>query len=137
MIAFAGMTLLAAVLAGNAAAQDSPGQWATYIQGNCGTEIKRLCKGVPSGAGRVLACLYAFSNKLSAKCANAVLDSSERVGVAMGAMGNLKRNCEADTRRLCAGVQIGNGNVINCLTRARGAVSASCNNTLDAAFLRP
>jgi hypothetical protein len=132
------LAMAALILAAPAAkAQDTPAQWAAYIQGSCGKEIKTYCKGVPSGAGRVLACLYAFSNKLSAKCANTVLDSSERVGVAMGALGNLRRACEADTRRLCNGVQIGNSNLINCLAQARNAVSASCNSTLDAAFLRP
>jgi hypothetical protein len=133
------VALAAAVLciAAIANAQDTPAQWATYIQGNCGKEIKAHCKGVPSGQGRVLACLYAFSNKLSPKCEDAVFNSSERLGVAMGALANIKRACEADTRRLCAGVQLGNGNVVSCLTKAKGTVSATCNNTLDAAFLRP
>jgi hypothetical protein len=134
-IALAGALLLA--LAPIANAQDTPAQWATFIQGSCGKEIKAHCKGVPSGQGRVLACLYAFSNKLSAKCEDAVLGSSERLGVAMGALANVRRVCEADTRQRCAGVQLGNGNVIGCLTRARSSVSATCNNTLDAAFLRP
>lgn len=125
------------VVAAPANAQDSPAQWATYIQGNCGKEIKAHCKGVPSGQGRVLACLYAYSNKLSAKCEDAVMSSSERLGVALGALANVKRACEADTRRLCSGVQMGGGNLVNCLTQAKGTVSATCNSTLDAAFLRP
>jgi hypothetical protein len=118
-------------------AQDNPGQWQAYLQSNCDKEIKRHCKGVPVGQGRVLACLYAFGSKLSAKCEDAVLASSERLSVATTALANVKKMCEPDAKRLCNGVAMGSGNLVGCLTRAKGSVSGQCNDTLDAAFLRP
>lgn len=120
-----------------AAAQDTPAQWTTFIRGACGKEIKAHCRGVPSGQGRILACLYAFQNRLSPKCEDAVLASSERLTVAIAALANVRRICEPDAKRLCSGVALGNGNMIGCLTRAQRSVSAACNDTLDAAFLRP
>jgi len=37
---------------------------------------------------------------------------------------------------LCQGVVAGQGNILGCLTTAKGAVSSQCNAALDAAYLR-
>jgi hypothetical protein len=129
--------VLAAALPQAARAQDDKQQWARYIQGHCGKELKQLCTGVRQGEGRILACLYAREDKLSARCGNAVMGSLERLGAALGALANVQRVCESDARRLCNGVMAGNGNLIGCLSQARASVSAQCNAMLDTAFLRP
>ena len=133
VVAFA----LAAVLPQAAHAQDDPAQWARYIQGHCGKELKAHCSGIKQGQGRILSCLYAREDKLSARCGNAVMGSLERLGAALGALANVQRVCESDARRLCNGVMAGNGNLIGCLSQAKASVSAQCNAMLDTAFLRP
>jgi hypothetical protein len=120
-----------------AAAQDKPGEYAAAIKADCGKELKSLCKGVKEGGGRVLACLYSREDKLGAKCAATVAASQERLADAVAALANVRRVCEADAKRLCSGVMPGDGNLIDCLSQARKAVSQTCNGTLDAAFLRP
>jgi hypothetical protein len=133
-----GLTLFAMVgLSHTAFAQDDPAKWAAYIQSNCGKEITANCKGIAMGQGRILACLYSRENKLSAKCGGAVMASLERLGTALGALANVMRVCESDAKRLCNGVVAGNGNLVGCLSQSKGSVSAQCNGTLDAAFLRP
>jgi hypothetical protein len=138
---FGGFVIAALVLLAPATvpaqAQDDQAQWARYIQGHCGPELKRHCSGISKGQGRILACLYAREDKLSAKCGMAVMASVERLGVALGALANVMRVCEPDVRRLCNGMVAGNGNLVGCLATARASVSATCNATLDAAFLRP
>ena len=118
-------------------AQDDVAKWSAFIQGSCGKELKAYCAGVKQGQGRLLSCLYAREDKLSAKCGDAVMGSLDRLGVALGALANAKRICDADVRRLCNGVVSGNGNLVGCLATSRSAVSKDCNATLDAAFLRP
>jgi hypothetical protein len=49
---------------------------------------------------------------------------------------NVVHNCERDAVQFCQGVIFGQGNVLGCLTAARGVVSAPCNAALNAAFLR-
>jgi hypothetical protein len=49
---------------------------------------------------------------------------------------NVVHNCERDAVHFCQGVIFGQGNVLGCLTAARGVVSAPCNAALNAAFLR-
>lgn len=118
-------------------AQDRPADYAAAIKADCGKELRSLCKGVKEGGGRVLACLYSREDKLAAKCAATVAVSQERLAEALTALANVRRVCEADARRLCAGVMPGDGNLIDCLAKARRAVSQTCNGALDAAFLRP
>lgn len=122
---------------GFAAAQDKPADYATAIKADCGKELKSLCKGVREGGGRVLACLYSREDKLGAKCAATVAMSQDRLAEALTALANVRRVCEADAMRLCSGVMPGDGNLIDCLSKARRAVSQTCNGALDAAFLRP
>jgi hypothetical protein len=120
-----------------ALAQDRPEDYGTALRSNCGKELASQCKGVTGGDGRSLACLYAYEDKLSAQCGEVVFNSLERLGEALGALGNVRRACEGDARRLCNGVVAGDGNLIGCLTAARQNVSRQCNATMDSAFLRP
>ena len=131
------VALLFAGLATLAQAQDRPAEYAAAMRADCGKEIKSQCRGVKEGGGRVLACLYSHDAKLGAKCAATVAASVERLGEALGALANVRRVCDADAKRLCAGVMPGDGNLIDCLSQSRKAVSQTCNATLDAAFLRP
>jgi hypothetical protein len=132
------VALLATLVSiGVAYAQDRPEQYAAALKTNCAKELRSQCKGVAEGHGRLLACLYSHENKLSAKCSTTVDGSLERLGAMLGALANVTRVCEADARRLCNGVQPGYGHLIDCLSKARKAVSARCNATLDTAFLRP
>ncbi len=45
----------------------------------CDQELKTYCKDVTPGEGRVLACLYAFSDKLSGKCEYALYDAAAQL----------------------------------------------------------
>ena len=42
----------------------------------CHTELTTFCKGVQPGEGRILACLYAFQDRVSGKCSYAVYDAA-------------------------------------------------------------
>ncbi|HWL03868.1 MAG TPA: cysteine rich repeat-containing protein [Xanthobacteraceae bacterium] len=129
--------LLPLVFSAPAFPQERPEQYAAALQQSCSKDIKSLCRNVAKGRGRLLACLYARDTKLSPKCGAVVSGSIERLGEALGALANVRRVCEADAARLCKGVVPGDGNLVDCLARARSMVSERCNATLDLAFLRP
>ena len=86
----------------------------------CGQELKKQCNGVPVQGNNVLACLQ--KAQVSARCAAL----AQRV----------VRMCDRDAVQFCLGMVAGQGNVLGCLTTARGVVSSRCNAALDAAFLR-
>lgn len=122
-----------------AASAQSPelAQWKAYIGDRCKTELKKFCKSVPGGDGRLVACLYSHDKALSPKCGTAVMASLDRLNGAIKALADAQRICEPDAKRLCNGVIAGDGNLIGCLARARAKVSPACNATLDEALLRP
>lgn len=131
--------LLFSVLTPGASVAQSPvvAQWKVYILESCGKEIKRSCKGVAGGDGRLLACLYSREKSLSAKCKTAVSSALARLNQSYAALADAQRICEPDARRFCNGMVAGNGNLIGCLARARARVSPACNAVLDEALIRP
>ena len=86
----------------------------------CGNELKKQCTGVEVKANNMLECLRRA--QVSARCGRLAH--------------HVVRSCERDAAQLCQGVVAGQGNILGCLTTARGAVSAHCNAALNAAFLR-
>jgi hypothetical protein len=136
-LSFTFALLLLAGPLGNAHAQDKVDDYVAALGAHCGNEIKSQCEGVKEGGGRLLACLYAREDKLSAECGNVVAVSIGRLGVVLGALANVVRVCEGDAKRVCNGVVAGNGNLVGCLSQMKQSVSPECNATLDAAFLRP
>jgi hypothetical protein len=116
-------------------AQDRVQSYLATVNAGCGEELAKYCRDVAGGEGRLLACLYSHESKLSDRCGNIVMSSMERLGVALGALANVARVCQADAQRLCNGVIAGEGNLVGCLSKAKSSVSAQCNTTLDAAML--
>lgn len=131
--------LLFSVLTPNASVAQSPvvAEWKAYVLGNCGKEIKRSCKGVVAGDGRLLACLYSRERSLSAGCRTAVSAALDRLNRSYSALSEAQRTCERDAKRFCSGMVAGDGNLIGCLAKARARVSHACNAVLDEALMRP
>ena len=95
----------------------------------CGKELQELCSGLATLAfgnqwpgTKIPNCLAREQAKLSKRCA--------------ARAANIVKSCSADVRQRCAGNVTGQGNILACLTTARGVVSARCNAALDAAYLR-
>jgi hypothetical protein len=86
----------------------------------CGKELQKQCSGVPVKANNMLECLQ--KAQVSARCA--------------ALAHHVVRMCNRDAVQRCEGVVGGQGNILGCLTSARGVVSSRCNSALDAAFLR-
>jgi hypothetical protein len=57
----------------------------------CEKELKTYCKNVTVGEGRVLACLYAYSDKLSGRCEYALYDAAVQLERAVNALSYVAR----------------------------------------------
>ena len=86
----------------------------------CGKELQQQCSRVPVAANNMLECLQ--KSQVSRRCA--------------ALAHNVVRMCDRDAVQLCQGVLAGQGNVLGCLTTAKGSVSRRCNAALNAAFIR-
>mgnify|MGYP006267428059 CR=1 FL=1 len=59
---------------------------AEVIADGCKTEIETYCREVTPGELRILACLYAYSDKLSNRCEYALYDAASQLQRAVDAL---------------------------------------------------
>jgi len=96
----------------------------------CQQELTTFCKDVTPGEGRIIACLYAYQDKLTPRCEYALYDS---VGQLDRLLTNLKyavTECRDDLKSYCADIKPGEGRLLDCLGKNEAKVSARCNSAL-------
>jgi hypothetical protein len=125
-------TLVVLNLALPALAQDAAvPSLAEQAQTACKTELDSFCKTVTPGEGRLLACLYAYNDKLSGACEYALLDAAAQLDQAISALDYVANECQKDIDSLCAGVIAGRGRILACLASAGSKVSAGCARAIE------
>ena len=92
----------------------------------CKVELERYCGNVTVGQGRVLACLYAYGDKLSGKCEFALYDAAVQLERAVASLSYVVNECRDDLKTLCSGVQAGEGRLLKCLEEKDSKVSDRC-----------
>ncbi len=96
------------------------------VKTGCKTELETFCKDVTPGQQRVLACLYAFSDKLSSQCEYALYDAAAQLERAVSVLTFLINECGDDANKVCPNVQMGEGRIVQCLDQNRAQVSNRC-----------
>jgi hypothetical protein len=90
-------------------------QRANEVTLDCQGDAFAYCQGVPSGQGRLYACLAGHRGQISSEC---------KKGLELVDWFNA--SCGADRARLCPGVPKGDGGVIACLVTRRDQLSRAC-----------
>ena len=96
----------------------------------CEKELTSYCKDVTPGEGRILACLYAHSDKLSGKCEYALYDAAVQLERFVAALSYLANECDEDLDKFCTGVEAGEGRLLKCLDENSAKISARCTQAL-------
>jgi hypothetical protein len=128
-----GVAIVSLGVAGNLFAQES---LIDTVANGCKSEITTYCKDVKPGEGRILACLYAYEDKLSGKCEYALYDAAARLERAVAALTYVAKECEADIVANCSGVKAGEGRVLQCLEKNEAKVSARCKGAIKEVGLK-
>jgi len=102
----------------------------------CDKELKTYCKDVTPGEGRVLACLYAHSDKLSGQCEYALYDAAAQLERALTALTYVANECRDDLTKLCANIKPGEGRLLQCLDKNSAKVSKRCKEALKETGLK-
>ena len=92
----------------------------------CGQDIAKYCKNVSLGGGRVTQCLERNSAKVSAGCKASAANMKALLATRSQARASVMKICDTDIQRLCAGVQPGDGNLMECFYKAKRNTSAAC-----------
>jgi hypothetical protein len=96
----------------------------------CDKELKTYCKDVTPGEGRILACLYAFSDKLSGQCEYALYDAAAQLERAVAALSYTVNECGDDLEKYCSNIKPGEGRLLQCIDKNSAKVSKRCKQAL-------
>jgi len=102
----------------------------------CNAELETYCKDVKPGDGRVLACLFAYQDKLSAKCEYALYDAAVQLERAVAALAYVVNECADDLDKHCSAVEAGDGRLLECIEKNDKNVSARCKDALKEVGLK-
>jgi hypothetical protein len=92
----------------------------------CKKEIEGYCKGVTPGEGRILACLYAFGDKLSDRCEFALYDAASQLERAVNSLTYVANECREDLQKYCSSVKPGEGRLLDCMDKKKNELSERC-----------
>lgn len=124
------VSLAAAVLLGVSPVVSAQQDLVETVLKGCETELKTFCKGVTPGEGRILACLYAYGDKLSGQCEFALYDAAAQLERFIAALTYVANECDEDIDRYCAGVQAGEGRILACLEAQGTKIQGRCTQAL-------
>jgi hypothetical protein len=100
------------------------------VANGCEKELTSYCKDVTPGEGRVLACLYAHSDKLTGKCEYALYDAAVQLERFVAALSYLANECGDDLDKFCTDVAAGEGRLLQCLDKNSAKISGRCTEAL-------
>ena len=106
------------------------------IAKHCREALDTFCSNVTPGKGRILSCLYAYSDQVPDQCREAVMDVTEQVKLIKAAASHLESECRDDIQRFCKGVKPGDGRIMICLEKHDSQLSKVCKTALKDVGLR-
>ncbi len=101
------------------------------VKEGCKKELDSYCKNVTPGQGRVLACLYAYEDKLSSRCQYALYDAAAQLERVVTALAYLQNECRDDLKNYCSAIKPGEGRLLECLDKNKEKVSERCKQAIN------
>lgn len=102
---------------------------------SCGSDIAKFCKNESLGGGRVRQCLLRNQGALSAGCVRSINALTSLLQKRAAARASVMQVCDLDIKRRCSGVEVGDGNLLECFYKTKENVSAACRQAVaDAGF---
>jgi hypothetical protein len=96
----------------------------------CSKEFETYCKNVTPGEGRFLACLYAYSDKISTRCEYAIYDAAAQLERALNALSYVAGECRDDLKKYCSDVKPGEGRLMDCIAKKKDVITDRCKNAI-------
>ena len=85
----------------------------------CEDDIHSYCADVQPGQGRVLRCLAAAAPSLAPACREVIRGAQEKAA-------EFRKACGRDARKLCKGIEPGEGRILACLQSRKADLSPAC-----------
>jgi outer membrane protein OmpA-like peptidoglycan-associated protein len=97
----------------------------------CGADIAKFCKTANLGGGRIQQCLNSNQASVSAGCKATSRDLQALIIKREAARAAVLRVCDSDIKRMCAGIQAGDGNLMECFYKAKRNMSPQCRQVVE------
>ena len=97
---------------------------------SCGKDIGRFCAKDNLGGGQVAECLERHQSLVSLDCKAASNNVAALLKKRAAARAAVASACELDRLKFCGGIQPGDAQILGCMYKARGNLSAACRQTL-------
>ena len=133
------LPLLAAMSIGAASAQSDIGKTilekltakVAKLESACARDIKRYCKTVTPGEGRLIYCMQAHEDKISVKCAFELGEAATSVQSSADALKDAVIACKAEITGVCGKTAPGQGRIAACLMANQSTASDSCKQAMQ------
>lgn len=96
------------------------------VRNSCKKEMVEYCSKVTPGRGRVVACFYAHSDKLGEQCSLAIEVGVVRLNMILSAVDYVVEHCQNDLDTFCGDVEIGSGNMYQCMLKNKEKLAPTC-----------
>ena len=102
------------------------------LQSACARDIRKYCKAVTPGEGRVIYCLQAYEDKISSECTFELEDSLTKVQASADGLKGAIIACKAEIAGVCGKTVPGQGRVAACLLANKSTASKDCADAITA-----
>jgi Golgi apparatus protein 1 len=92
----------------------------------CSDDIKKYCSTVTPGEGRMLYCMQAHEDKISATCGYEMNEVAVQVQTTADSLREAVAACRDDIGKFCGKTLPGQGRIAACLAANSASVSKSC-----------
>jgi len=128
------LSLLVILFAGSVSAQTDIGKTVlekltakvAKLESACAKDIKKYCKTVTPGEGRMIYCMQAHEDKISIKCAFELGEAATSVQTTADALKEAVIACKAEISDVCGKTLPGQGRIAACLLSNKSTASAGC-----------
>ena len=96
------------------------------LESACAKDIKKYCKTVTPGEGRMIYCMQAHEDKISIKCAFELGEAATSVQTTADALKDAVIACKAEISGVCGKTLPGQGRIAACLLSNKSTASAGC-----------
>jgi hypothetical protein len=98
----------------------------TKLENACASDIKKYCKDVTPGEGRMIYCMQAHEDKISPKCSYELGEAATSVQATADLLKDGVIACKAEITGVCGKIQPGQGRIAACLIANKSTASKDC-----------
>jgi Golgi apparatus protein 1 len=101
------------------------------LESACAGDIKKYCKTVTPGEGRMIYCMQAHEDKISPKCTYELGEAASSVQGTADALKDAVIACRAEITGVCGKTMPGQGRLAACLIANKSTASKDCGDAIS------